>query len=59
MQDIDEWDQFARQEHRAATELATDHQPVKNRQPARHTATVEAPELLENEQHNKHGEAQE
>ena len=33
MQDIDEWDQFARQEHRAATELVTDYQPVKTGNP--------------------------
>ena len=31
----------------------------QDRQPARHIATVEAPELFENEQQNKHGEAQE
>ena len=58
MQDIDEHDQSARQHHRAATQLMTDQHPVRTA-PARHIATVEAPELFSTDQNNKHGEAQE
>ena len=59
MQDIDEWDQSARQETSCSNRTFDRLPTCQDWQPARHIATAEAPKLLENNQHNKHGEAQE